>query len=215
APLNSLYTKLVDLWKLPHDVLNRTWKHIDAPHNDHIIHPPQDSTLQTDEEPAALARFTSRLDEIAGPVANHRAASPAEIGDNQLAFVSFFDCHAAFRIYHLGNEFALVDMDATGSGLALEPESAHLSRSGMIVTFSAPHCFNHVFGARYAFPRLAGMDDDSYRRLLRQVDADFSRLRGHVDRVSRRTNQNRCPAVDNCSYALHCRLASPLVGQGT
>src|SRR5207247_9719273 len=100
-------------------------------------------------------------------------------------------------------------------GLTLEPESAHLSRSGMIVTFSAPHFFNHFFGARDACPRLAGMHADSDRRLLHQVDAGFSRLRGHVDRVSRRANQNRCPAVDNCSYALRCRLASARDGQST
>src|SRR5207249_10231665 len=121
AQPTRLHVQLADLSKRPSHVRHATWRPIATPHNDHIIRPDQDSTLQTDEEPAALARFTSGLHEIAGPVANHRAANPAEIGNSQLAFVSFFDRHAAFRIYHLGNEFTLVDMNAPGSGHTLEP----------------------------------------------------------------------------------------------
>jgi len=159
-------------------------------------------SFQQHERPTAGTRLSICLHEIAGPIANDRAAESTEISDDQLALGFRRRRFFGQGIDHFDDKFILVDVDGAGLRAAFEAECARFRRAGVIVALRAPSLFNHLLGAGDACARLAGVDGDLYRGIFGEIDSRFSRLRRHMERVRRRGDEHGRAAINDRSESL-------------
>src|SRR5262245_11564097 len=104
----------------------------------------------------------TRFYEIAGAIADDRAADSTQVGNHQLALMPELGRLSRRRIDDFDDEFIFIDMNGAGLSLALKAKRAHFSGPRMIEALCAPRLFDQFFGARNARARLPGMDRDPY-----------------------------------------------------
>src|SRR5215469_14503952 len=201
-PLRLHYDlKLVDGRKLANDVFDRCGINIHAANHDHIVCPPEQTSIEACKRSPACAWAQIQLHQVAGAIANHRESGASKIGDDQFPGFSRLQFPSCLRVDYFDDELALNDVDPAGLNFAFETVSSHFGSACMIKTLRVPRFFDARFRLRDVCARLSRMNQgaDGYGS---QIKVLFARDLGKAQRVSWGTANYRCTKVPHHMKAL-------------
>ena len=170
-------------------VCDRAGMDVVAAQDDHVVHAAADAADQPGQRPAARARRRIDAHQIAGAIAQQRAADAAEVRDDQLALRPRRHGLARRRVDDLDDELGFEHVQAAGVGDALHGHRPDFGHAGVVEDAGAPGRLDAAARGRDAAARLAGHDDRPHRR-TRQVDAFLAGRLRQPQGVGRRTEHD-------------------------
>src|SRR3954447_13298026 len=192
--------ELADALELAQDLLDRRREHVHPADDDHVVAASEDALRQPAAGVAGAAVDRGRLDDVAGPVADHGEAGASERGQDELAGRGVGHRRAGVGVEDLGDELVLAQVHAAAAR-ARVGERADLREAGVVEAARAPADLDLAPHRRDRPAGLAGAHDalDGAERLAEVVLLGDAR---EVDGVRRRAEQRRGAVVADRLQAL-------------